>query len=174
MLKSLQRWPTWRLLSMEKVARDLLCEFCSGIDHSGLLKIHQLEGLAQLIQGPNQDHLSADDLVKILGLLFVGFFDGNISVYLTSTWERTRMLSGHNDMVRRIVFSSKGDQIASASYDTTVQLWDRDTGSQLHVLQDHKSVVYGVAYSPKGDLVASGAADMTVRIWDVASRDCRK
>jgi len=104
----------------------------------------------------------------------VGFFDGNISVYLTSTWERTRMLSGHSDMVRRVVFSSKGDQIASASYDTTVRLWDVDTGTQLHALQGHKSIVYGVAFSPKGDLVASGAADMTVRIWDVASGSCRK
>ncbi|KAF9351069.1 hypothetical protein BGX34_000837, partial [Mortierella sp. NVP85] len=49
--------------------QDLLSEFYSGIDHSGLLKFHQLEGLAQLIQNGDQDHLSADDLVKILGLL---------------------------------------------------------------------------------------------------------
>ena len=49
--------------------QDLLGELYSGIDHSGLLKFHQLEGLAQLIQGADQGHLSADDLVKILGLL---------------------------------------------------------------------------------------------------------
>ncbi|KAK3809438.1 MAG: hypothetical protein J3Q66DRAFT_405442 [Benniella sp.] len=49
--------------------QDLLNEFYSGIDHSGLLKFHQLEGLAQLIQSGDQDHLSADHLVKILDLL---------------------------------------------------------------------------------------------------------
>ena len=49
--------------------QDLLSEFYSGIDHSGLLKFHQLEGLAHLIQGANPGHLNADDLVKILGLL---------------------------------------------------------------------------------------------------------
>jgi hypothetical protein len=49
--------------------QDLLSEFYSGIDHHGLLKFHQLEGLAQLIQNGDQDHLSADDLVKIMGLL---------------------------------------------------------------------------------------------------------
>ncbi|KAF9362805.1 hypothetical protein BGX34_005462 [Mortierella sp. NVP85] len=48
---------------------DLLGEFYSGVDHSGLMKFQQLEGLAQLIQGANQGHLSADDLVKILSLL---------------------------------------------------------------------------------------------------------
>jgi hypothetical protein len=54
---------------------DLLSEFYSGIDHSGLLKFHQLEGLAQLIQNGDQDHLSADDLVKILGLLSIRMRD---------------------------------------------------------------------------------------------------
>ncbi|KAG0220788.1 hypothetical protein BGX31_010531 [Mortierella sp. GBA43] len=48
---------------------DLLREFYSGIDHSGLLNFQQLEGLAQLIQGADSGHLSADDLVKILELL---------------------------------------------------------------------------------------------------------
>ncbi|KAF9350357.1 hypothetical protein BGX34_001264 [Mortierella sp. NVP85] len=48
---------------------DLLREFYSGIEHSGPLNIPQLEGLAQLIQDADLGHLSADDLVKILGLL---------------------------------------------------------------------------------------------------------
>jgi hypothetical protein len=48
---------------------DLLREFYSGIDHSGLLNFHPLEGIAQLIQGANPGHLNADDLVKILELL---------------------------------------------------------------------------------------------------------
>jgi len=48
---------------------DLLREFYSGIDHSGLLNIPQLEGLAQLIQNAELGHLSADDLVKIHRLL---------------------------------------------------------------------------------------------------------
>ncbi|KAF9351068.1 hypothetical protein BGX34_000836 [Mortierella sp. NVP85] len=49
--------------------QDLLSEFYTGIDHSGLLRFHQLDGLAKLIQSGDQGHLSSDDLVKILGLL---------------------------------------------------------------------------------------------------------
>ncbi|KAG0246783.1 hypothetical protein BGX31_009030 [Mortierella sp. GBA43] len=49
--------------------QDLLREFYSGIDHSGLLNVHQVEGIAQLIQGAGPGYLDADDLVKILGLL---------------------------------------------------------------------------------------------------------
>ncbi|KAK3809355.1 MAG: WD40-repeat-containing domain protein [Benniella sp.] len=47
----------------------LLSLFYSGIDHSGLLKVHLLEGLVQLIQSADQGHLNADDLEKILELL---------------------------------------------------------------------------------------------------------
>ncbi|KAF9344701.1 hypothetical protein BGX34_005417, partial [Mortierella sp. NVP85] len=49
--------------------QSLISLLYSGIDHSGLLKVHQLEGLAKSIQGADQGHLNADDLVKILGLL---------------------------------------------------------------------------------------------------------
>jgi len=51
------------------VFRDLLRDFYHGVDRSGLLDFHQLDGLAQLIQGADTGYLDADDLVKILGLL---------------------------------------------------------------------------------------------------------
>jgi hypothetical protein len=57
---------------------DLLREFYSGIDTFGLLNIQQLEGLAQLIQGADQDYLSADDLVKILELLSTRLMDTHL------------------------------------------------------------------------------------------------
>ncbi|KAG0221405.1 hypothetical protein BGX31_009919 [Mortierella sp. GBA43] len=49
--------------------QDLLREFYSGINNSGLLNVHHLEGIAQLIQSAGPGYLDADDLVKILGLL---------------------------------------------------------------------------------------------------------
>jgi len=49
--------------------RFLVKEFYSGIDQSGLLDVHQLEGLARLIQGAGPGDLDSDDLVKVLTLL---------------------------------------------------------------------------------------------------------
>jgi len=49
--------------------RYLLKEFYSGIDQSGLLDVHQLEGLAHLIQGAHHGYLDTDDLVQVLKLL---------------------------------------------------------------------------------------------------------
>ncbi|KAG0228903.1 hypothetical protein BGX31_006418 [Mortierella sp. GBA43] len=49
--------------------RDLLGELYSGVDQSGLVDVHQLDGLAQMMQGADRGYLDADDLVKILDLL---------------------------------------------------------------------------------------------------------
>ncbi|KAF9208456.1 hypothetical protein BGZ49_008744 [Haplosporangium sp. Z 27] len=49
--------------------RKLLQTFIDIINHSVLLEIHLLNGLAQLIQNAGQGYINADDLVKILGIL---------------------------------------------------------------------------------------------------------
>ncbi|KAG0234640.1 hypothetical protein BGX31_004488 [Mortierella sp. GBA43] len=49
--------------------RDMLRDFYTAIDESGLLDTHRVEGIAQLIQGADSGYLDADDLVKILDLL---------------------------------------------------------------------------------------------------------
>ncbi|KAG0207778.1 hypothetical protein BGX31_002509, partial [Mortierella sp. GBA43] len=49
--------------------RYLLKELYSGIEQSGLLDAHQLEGLAQAVQSARPGYLDADDLVKVLSLL---------------------------------------------------------------------------------------------------------
>ncbi|KAF9351697.1 hypothetical protein BGX34_000414 [Mortierella sp. NVP85] len=55
---------------LEKDAfNDLLKFFHDGIDHSTMLDIHQLQGLAHMIQGAGTNYLEADDLVKILEFL---------------------------------------------------------------------------------------------------------
>ncbi|KAF9956836.1 hypothetical protein BGZ65_002441, partial [Modicella reniformis] len=56
--------------ALEKDAfRGLLIQFCAGITKCNLVDLHQLDGLARLIQGADPDYLEADDLVKILDLL---------------------------------------------------------------------------------------------------------
>lgn len=55
--------------------KELFREFYSGIDTSGPLDVHHLEGLAQLIQSADPGHLSSDDFIKILGLLNTRLMD---------------------------------------------------------------------------------------------------
>ncbi|KAK6116269.1 hypothetical protein DH2020_049991 [Rehmannia glutinosa] len=62
--------------------------------------------------------------------------------------------------------------LASASFDSTIKLWDVDGGRVLHSLDGHSSFqsrdpVYSVAFSPNGEYLASGSLDKCVHIWSV-------
>jgi len=102
----------------------------------------------------------------------VGLASGDISVYTTSNWEKTRTLRGHSDVTRSVAFSPKGDLIASCSQDETVRLWSAETGSLEHTLTGHGTWILCVVFSPQGDQVASGSDDKTVRVWDVGTGGC--
>lgn len=55
----------------------------------------------------------------------------------------------------------------SASFDSTVRLWDVETGQCRRILSRHTEPVYSVAFSPDGRLLATGSFDQCVHIWNV-------
>ena len=55
----------------------------------------------------------------------------------------------------------------SASFDSTVRLWEVERGTCLHTLTKHTEPVYSVAFSPDGKYIASGSFDKCVHIWNV-------
>ncbi|XP_048493674.1 WD40 repeat-containing protein HOS15 isoform X2 [Beta vulgaris subsp. vulgaris] len=57
--------------------------------------------------------------------------------------------------------------LASASFDSTIKLWDIELGSLLCSLNGHRDCVYSVAFSPNGEYLASGSLDKCVNIWSV-------
>ncbi len=78
-------------------------------------------------------------------------------------------LRGHAGEVYCACFSPDGRQLATASQDSTIKLWDSASGQELLTLRGHTGEVNHVAFSPDGTLLASCSDDETVRLWDAAS-----
>ena len=63
-----------------------------------------------------------------------------------------------------------GKQLASASHDKTVRVWDVDDRAvDSHTGRPHQSPVSSVAFSPDGRRLVSGGDSSTVRVWDVTT-----
>jgi len=87
-------------------------------------------------------------------------------------------LQSHNKEIYTIKWSPTGPGtnnpnmdlvLASASFDSTVRLWDVERGSCIFTLTKHTEPVYSVAFSPDGKFLASGSFDKCVHIWSTQS-----
>jgi WD40 repeat protein len=70
-----------------------------------------------------------------------------------------------------VTFSPDGATLASASYDSTIILWDISnpaSPTQLGTpLEGHSDAVQSLAFSPDGKALASGSDDGASILWDI-------
>ena len=68
-----------------------------------------------------------------------------------------------------VAFRSDGKQLAIASWDGTVRVYDASTLKEVRVLHGHRRNVYRVAYSHDCERLVTCGWDDTVRLWDSAT-----
>ncbi len=76
---------------------------------------------------------------------------------------------GHAAPVITVAWSPDGQEIASASHDHTVQVWEPVAGGEVVILK-HAVQVNAVAWSPEGARIASADWSGIVQVWDVHLR----
>jgi ribosome assembly protein 4 len=76
-------------------------------------------------------------------------------------------LTGHQRQISHVVFSPDGRWCASASFDSSVRVWDGKTGKFIATLRGHVGPVYRLAWSADSRLLISASKDSTLKIWDL-------
>lgn len=90
---------------------------------------------------------------------------GEVRIWDLDGKER-RVLRGHSDTILAVVIRPGSDQVATASLDKTITLWDLPTGRPVRSIKNHADIVTSLAFSPDGKRLASGSADRTAKVHD--------
>ncbi|MFZ5774307.1 MAG: eIF2A-related protein [Thermodesulfobacteriota bacterium] len=93
-------------------------------------------------------------------------WDGGVALWDAVNVRLIRSFQGHADWVLDAAFSPKGKELATASRDGSVYLWDGETGNRLMVLRDPElDAVTGVAFSPDGRFLVGSTQSQRLLIW---------
>lgn len=95
--------------------------------------------------------------------------DANASVFSASSGDRERMLLEHTGPVTAVAFSPDGAQLATASEDRTVVLFDVGNGLNLLSFGGHTAAIRALAYSPDGTRIATGGDDSAAIVHDAST-----
>ncbi len=134
------------------------------------------DGQATLLLNGAADNCCINTVVyhphgRLLALTAIDFLSTSGQDGLVALWD----LGDHKEVVRfrggatRAVFHPAGHQLAVASLNQTIRIWDLHTHQLVHELFGHLEAVACLAYSPDGQWLASGGDDRTVRLWDTAT-----
>jgi len=104
------------------------------------------------------------------GRLAVTLVDGVIEIYNADDGALLGTLTGHTDEILDVTELTSGEftlgQIASASKDSTVKVWDLSSMTEAMKLQGHGEAVTSVSQLQNGDLL-TGSKDGMVKTWNL-------
>ncbi len=81
-------------------------------------------------------------------------------------------LVGHTGGISDLSWSHDSAQLATASDDRTVMIWDVESQKAVATLTGHANYVFCVSYNPMGNILASGSFDESIKLWDLRSKTC--
>ncbi|GAB4497234.1 MAG: hypothetical protein OHK0052_08460 [Anaerolineales bacterium] len=108
-------------------------------------------------------HVSADSQTAVTGT-----GSGQLQIWRLSDGSLLREISGHEQIVRCVAFSPRGDLLASADEDGRVCLWRVADGVLLRTLEGSLGSVRSLSFSPDGRFLALAPLNKTVRIRQVS------
>ncbi|KAJ8286019.1 hypothetical protein GJAV_G00033600 [Gymnothorax javanicus] len=116
------------------------------------------------------DHHKLEEIQPLL--LATGLNNGVIKVWAVETGRLCFNLSGHESVVRDLVFAPNGSlTLVSGSRDTMLRVWNLNKSDKMsQVLRGHTNWVYSVSVSPDCSMIASVCrGNPKVFLWSLRS-----
>jgi len=88
---------------------------------------------------------------------------GVVQVYTVPDGTKIHDFAGHDDVVFAVALRPDGAQLASASFDQTVRLWNLGLDRPDGVFRGHSDFVYAVAYTRDGRALLTGGKDRMIK-----------
>lgn len=98
-------------------------------------------------------------------LLYSGATNGNLYSWNMQKRALVNTMSGHSDIVMNLIILEKLNNIATASLDKTLGIWDSHTNEEILRLSGHKKGVFDLSYSPDYRLLFSCGFEHDACVW---------
>jgi WD40 repeat protein len=103
--------------------------------------------------------------MKKLSALSLSLLVGCFAFAQKTFTEPKRIVEGHTNDVNQVTVSSKGDYIATGSWDKNINVYD-SSYKMITTLHGHTFPVTTLRFRWDGKMLASGSSDNTIIIWD--------
>ncbi len=106
--------------------------------------------------------------------LAIGSEDGVLSLWNPENGKLINSQKEHRARINCIAFNQIGTQLATASFDRTVRIWNAaNINESPIILDDHNDWVWSIAFSPDGQELLAGCKDKMIRVWPTQLKDMK-
>ena len=120
--------------------------------------------LGRITDSPGGEVLRYAPDRKRLGVIYHAFQTTKIIDEKSS--EVTTLRLPFHSYLWDLAFNPSSKQVALASSDRRITIWDGSKGTLVRTLKGHTNQVSGVAYNPDGSRLASVSWDGTLKVWN--------
>lgn len=186
--RRLRVWPRWRVSSpSDKISRACPLRRCAACRCAAaadtLCAAGHTDRVWQVSWAPSGNELascSGDSTVRIVSSQWQArckrvASDSHTQLWCAQwqrdaagTWKGESVLENvHQRTIRSVAYSPCGRYLATASFDATTAIWERQQGvfECIATLEGHENEVKSVSWASSGALLATCSRDKTVWIW---------
>lgn len=94
-----------------------------------------------------------------------------IHMYDINNEKSTKVFSGHNDSITKLVLNKSETKLLSASLDGSIKLWNVENSKLLKTFRGHRknAKIHLLSFVNNENNILSGSSDGTIRLWDIQS-----